>query len=181
MVWSASFTIFCLARCWEASLPVGNTRHERKGRAPCGLRAGPAVPEPAHPNGDPPLLGSHQAATGDVLVTVTEFRRLALSFPETQERVHMGHPDFRVAGKIFATLAWPAKGWSMVKLTPEQQGMFVQAHPKAFVPVKGAWGRRGCTNVHLSKARAAAVRGALVAAWLNTAPKRLAQALEPTQ
>jgi len=116
-----------------------------------------------------------------VLVTVTEFRRLALSFPETQERVHMGHPDFRVAGKIFATLAWPAKGWSMVKLTPEQQAMFVQAHPKAFVPVKGAWGRRGCTNVHLIRARTAAVRGALVAAWPNTAPKRLGRALGPTK
>jgi hypothetical protein len=113
-----------------------------------------------------------------VLVTVTEFRRLALSFPETEERGHMGHPDFRVAGKIFATLAWPAKGWSMVKLTPEQQAMFVRAQPGAFVPVKGAWGRRGCTNVRLSKAKAAAVRGALVAAWLNTAPKRLAQALD---
>jgi hypothetical protein len=113
-----------------------------------------------------------------VLVTVTEFRRLALRFPETREQAHMGHPDFRVAGKIFATLAWPAKGWSMVKLTPEQQAMFVRAQPGAFVPVKGAWGRRGCTNVRLSKAKAAAVRGALVAAWLNTAPKRLAQALD---
>jgi hypothetical protein len=69
----------------------------------------------------------------------------------------------------------------MVKLTPAQQAMFVQAHPQAFVPVKGAWGRRGCTNVHLGTARIAAVRGALLAAWLNTAPKRLAQALEPPQ
>jgi hypothetical protein len=111
-------------------------------------------------------------------VTVTEFRRLALSFPETEERAHMGHPDFRVARKIFATLGWPAKGWSMVKLTPDQQAMFVRAQPGAFVPVTGAWGRRGCTNVHLSKAKAAAVRGALVAAWLNIAPKRLAQALD---
>ncbi len=67
----------------------------------------------------------------------------------------MGHPDFRVAGKIFAPLAWPANGWSMVKLTPEQQAMFVRAQPGAFVPVKGAWGRRGATNVRLSKAKAA--------------------------
>src|SRR5260370_15788382 len=113
MVWSASFTIFCLARCWEASLPGGNTRHERKGTAPCRLRAGRAVPEPAHPNGDPPLLGSHQAATGDVLVTVTEFRRLALRLPETEERVPMGHPDLRLAGKILATLARPANACSI--------------------------------------------------------------------
>jgi hypothetical protein len=93
----------------------------------------------------------------------------------------MGHPDFRVAGKIFATLDWPAKGWSMVKLTPEQQAMVVRAQPGAFAPVKGAWGRRGCTNVRRSKAKAAAVRGALIAASLNTAPKRLAQALETTR
>ena len=114
-------------------------------------------------------------------MTVTEFRRLALSFPETREPVHMGHPDFRVAGKIFATLTWPAKGWSTVKLTPEQQAMVVRAQPRAFAPVKGAWGRRGCTNVRLSKAKAAVVRGALIAACLNTAPKRLAQALETTR
>jgi hypothetical protein len=115
-----------------------------------------------------------------VVVTGTRFRQLALSFPETEERVHMGHPDFRVAGRIFATLAWPVKGWRMVKLTPEQQAIFVRAQPEAFVPVKGAWGLGGCTNVRLGKAKVAAVRGALVAAWLNTAPKRLARALETT-
>lgn len=114
-------------------------------------------------------------------VTVTQFRRLALDCPETREHAHRGHPDFRVAGKIFATLAYPAKGWAMVKLTPEQQEMFVRAQPGAFVPVKGAWGRRGATNVLLRKAKTAAVRGALVAAWLNTAPKRLAQARETTE
>lgn len=112
-------------------------------------------------------------------MTETQFRRLALDFPETREHAHGGHPDFRVAGKVFATLAYPAKGWGMVKLTLDQQAMFVRAQPEAFVPVKGGWGKRGATNVRLAKAKTRAVRGALVAAWLNTAPKRLAHALEP--
>ncbi len=90
----------------------------------------------------------------------------------------MGHPDFRVRGKIFATLAWPDASWGMVKLTAEQQRMFVRGAPAAFVPVRGAWGRRGATNVRLARARPAAVRGALVAAWLNTAPASLAAQLE---
>jgi hypothetical protein len=82
----------------------------------------------------------------------------------------MGHPDFRVRGKIFVTLAWPDASWGMVKLTPEQQRMFVRGGAAAFVPVADGWGRRGSTNVRLALARPAAVRGALVAAWLNTAP-----------
>ena len=90
----------------------------------------------------------------------------------------MGHPDFRVRGKIFATLAWPDASWGMVKLTPEQQRMFVRGRPAAFMPVAGGWGRRGSTNVRLALARPAAVRGALVAAWLNTAPASLAAQLE---
>jgi hypothetical protein len=85
----------------------------------------------------------------------------------------MGHPDFRVRGKIFATLPKPDDDLGMVKLTPDQQTAFVQAEPKVFQPVKGGWGRRGATCVHLGAATAVSVRQALVAAWRNTAPKRL--------
>jgi hypothetical protein len=112
-------------------------------------------------------------------VTAAQFRRVALSLPEARPGGHMGHPDFRVRGKIFATLAWPDAEWGMVKLTPEQQRMFVRGSPAAFVPVPGSWGRRGSTNVRLARARPAAVRGALVAAWLNTAPASLTARLEP--
>jgi len=86
----------------------------------------------------------------------------------------MEHPDFRVGGKIFATLGYPGDGWGMVKLTPEQQKTFVKAEPAVFAPVKGGWGRRGATNVTLKSASQAAVRAALVMAWRNTAPKRVA-------
>ncbi len=79
-----------------------------------------------------------------------EFRRMALSFPETEAKSHMGHPDFRVAGKIIATLGYPDKARGMVKLTPIEQRMFVEAEPKAFAPCSGAWGRRGATGVKLS-------------------------------
>ena len=113
-------------------------------------------------------------------MTSEEFRKLALSFPETTESAHMRHPDFRVAGKIFATLAYPDKHWGMVKLTPEQQEEFTSAERAVFVPVKGGWGRRGATNVRLTAARKASVRRALAAAWCNTAPKRLAQQFEAT-
>ena len=79
----------------------------------------------------------------------------------------MRHPDFRVGGKIFATLAYPDDSWGMVKLAPEQQFNFVSTYPDAFQPVKGAWGLKGCTNVHLAKATAAALRPAMQAAWEN--------------
>jgi hypothetical protein len=107
-------------------------------------------------------------------MTVSEFRRLALSLPEAVESWHMDHPDFRVAGKVFATLGYPDKGWGMVKLFPDQQESFIKAEPKAFVPAKGSWGRRGSTCVLLKSAKKASLRKAMVAAWLNAAPKLLA-------
>jgi hypothetical protein len=107
-------------------------------------------------------------------MTAQEFRRLALSLPQTSVATHQGHPDFRVAGRIFATLGYPRRGWGMVKLSPEQQELFVRAQPAAFVPVTGAWGRAGATSVRLRAARKGAVREALLFAWRNRAPKRLA-------
>ena len=106
-------------------------------------------------------------------MTANDFRRLALSFPETVEKAHMDHPDFRVAGKIFATLGYPEDGWAMVKLTPVEQEMFVKAQPSVFNPCTGAWGRRGATNVRLKAARKPTLRRALEAAWRLTAPKTL--------
>jgi hypothetical protein len=97
---------------------------------------------------------------------------MALSLPEAAELAHMGHPDFRVRGKIFATLG-PDEAWGMVKLTPEQQGQFNRAEPEVFVPIPGGWGRRGATQVHLELATEDTLRPALVAAWRNIAPKRL--------
>ena len=110
-------------------------------------------------------------------MTPDEFRSLALSLPEAVEQAHMGHPDFRVGGKIFATLG-PAEAWGMVKLTPEQQAAFIGSAPGMFEAFDNAWGRQGATKVILRLARKATVRTALMAAWRNTAPKRLSQQLE---
>jgi len=110
-------------------------------------------------------------------MTADEFRSLALSLPEAVEEAHMGHPDFRVRGKIFATLG-PKGDWGMVKLTPDQQKSFAGAEPAIFHPASGAWGRRGSTIVRLADADESTVRQALIAAWRNTAPKRLAQQYE---
>ena len=112
-------------------------------------------------------------------MTAKDFRQLALALPETEERAHMNHPDFRVAGKIFATLAYPDKTRGMVKLSPEDQHYFSKDHPTIFVPIKGTWGRRGATTVHLKAANKEVVTQALQAAWRNTAPKRLLQTGEP--
>jgi hypothetical protein len=101
------------------------------------------------------------------------FRRLALSLPEACESSHVGHPDFRVRKRIFATLAYPNAAWGMVKLTPAQQKRFVRAHPSLFKPVAGGWGLKGATNVKLRTATVAALRPALVAAWKNAAPPSL--------
>jgi hypothetical protein len=121
------------------------------------------------------MLADARFVHGDWNVTVNDFRRLALALPETAESAHMDHPDFRVRGKIFATLGHPAKGWGMVKLTPEQQHYFSKAEPAVFVPVKGPWGRRGATSVHLKTVSKEALQRAISAAWRNTAPKRLAE------
>jgi hypothetical protein len=107
-------------------------------------------------------------------MTPAGFRRLALALPETSEVGHMGHPDFRVGGKIFATLGYPDDGWGMVKLTPDQQEALVSAEPAVFAPVKGGWGRGGATNVRLRAARVASLRLALATAWRNVAPRALA-------
>ncbi|HVN17150.1 MAG TPA: MmcQ/YjbR family DNA-binding protein [Dongiaceae bacterium] len=106
-------------------------------------------------------------------MTAVQFRKLALSHPETEERQHMEHPDFRVAGKIFATLGYPDKTRGMVKLSPEDQHNFCKDYPDMFVPVKGTWGRRGATSVNLKAAKKDVVSRAIDAAWRNNAPKRL--------
>lgn len=106
-------------------------------------------------------------------MTSEEFRKMALSLPEALEAAHMGHPDFRVGKKIFATLSPSGQGWAMVKLTPEQQASFIEADPKVFSAFNGAWGRNGATRVHLRAAKKATLRAALVFAWRNTAPQRL--------
>jgi len=106
-------------------------------------------------------------------MTAADFRKLALALPEAEERAHMDHPDFRVGGKIFATLGYPDKSCGMVKLSPEEQHYFSKAEPDVFVPAKGAWGRRGATSVHLKAARKETLSKAIQAAWRNSAPKRL--------
>ncbi|MGI8958690.1 MAG: MmcQ/YjbR family DNA-binding protein [Bryobacteraceae bacterium] len=98
-------------------------------------------------------------------MTAEDFRRLALSFPDAVESAHMRHPDFRVHGKIFATLHYPDESWGMVKLSPEDQQTLVHAQPEAFVPVKGAWGLQGCTSVRLEAADESTLTQALGIAW----------------
>lgn len=110
-------------------------------------------------------------------MTAHEFRRLALSLPEVTEASHMGHPDFRMKKRIFATLGHPGPGWAMIKLAPEEQEWLVRADPDTFTPVPGAWGRAGCTNVRLRSARKGPVLEALTSAWRRRAPKSLAAQL----
>lgn len=90
----------------------------------------------------------------------------------------MNHPDFRVRGKIFATLGYPDRKWAMVKLTPDQQEVFVADEPDAFVPAAGTWGSQGSTTVRLSAAKRETLRRAILAAWCNAAPKPLAKKRE---
>ena len=101
------------------------------------------------------------------------FRKLALAMNGVVEGAHMGHPDFRVHGKIFATLHLDEQ-WGMVKLTPEQQQHFVQQAPDTFTPEKGAWGRRGYTAVRLDAAENDALGEAMTLAWQNVSRKRRA-------
>jgi hypothetical protein len=106
-------------------------------------------------------------------MTADDFRRLALALPEATEAAHMAHPDFRVQNKIFATL-WPKEERGVVMLTPDQQKVLTELKPPVFTPVPGAWGRRGSTNVNLEAADEISLASALLMAWRNKAPKRLA-------
>ncbi|MBA2306291.1 MAG: MmcQ/YjbR family DNA-binding protein [Acidobacteria bacterium] len=112
-------------------------------------------------------------------MTSEDFRRLALDLDATVEASHMGHPDFRVNGRIFATLH-ADDAWGTVKLTPEEQQEFIRSFPAVFVPAAGAWGRQGYTNVALKAATTPAVRGAMLLAWQNTAAKPRARRSSPS-
>ncbi|HEX4004783.1 MAG TPA: MmcQ/YjbR family DNA-binding protein [Acidobacteriaceae bacterium] len=111
-------------------------------------------------------------------MTPEAFRKAALHLPDAEEREHMHHPDFRVGGRIFATLGYPSEEFAMVKLFPDQQRDFIAAAPATFVPVKGAWGRQGCTSVCLRAAKAAIVKEALHAAWRNASVRVALRKLE---
>ncbi len=104
-------------------------------------------------------------------MTANQFRTLVLSFPDAEERAHHGHPDFRVGGRIFATLGYPDQTRGMVQLTSEQQAELIHDHPLVFSPAAGAWGRNGSTNVHLPKATPAVLKTAVEAAYKNAVGK----------
>ena len=105
-------------------------------------------------------------------MTAKGFRRIALALPEVVESAHMGHADFRVGRKIFASLG-PKEDWGMVKLPPDEQADLLEDGSGAYTPAAGAWGVWGCTIIQLRDAKEATVRQALKAAWRHNAPKRL--------
>jgi hypothetical protein len=94
-----------------------------------------------------------------------DFRRIALSLEGAEEGSHHGQADFRVGGKIFATLAAEKQGYGNLMLTPEQQAIFVEELPEVFLPVHGGWGRNGATHVRLAVVNEDVLEGALRTAW----------------
>lgn len=110
-------------------------------------------------------------------MTPADFRRIALSFDGAEESSHMGSPDFRVDGRIFATLASQSHGYGNIKLTPELQAGFIADMPEVFVPIAGGWGKTGMTHVRLAKVTEDVLTGALQTAWKlrvekNASPRR---------
>ena len=99
------------------------------------------------------------------MATIDDFRRLALGLDGAEESSHMGSPDFRVGGRIFATLAHQSQGYGNLMLTAEVQAAFVDEAPDVFVPVAGGWGRMGATHLRLAAADEDTVAGALRTAW----------------
>jgi hypothetical protein len=104
-------------------------------------------------------------------VTAAGFRRIALGLNDAVEEAHHGHPDFRVGGRIFATLGYPDTKWGVVMLTPDQQRGFVRDYPTAFAPASGAWGAQGSTTVRLNAVEEEALGEALTLAWRNAVEK----------
>jgi hypothetical protein len=101
-------------------------------------------------------------------MTAAQFRRLAVGMTGAVEGEHMGHPDFRANGRIFATLHGDGRH-GIVKVTPDQQAALVSNHPEAFLPESGAWGASGCTRVVLHAADVESVGAAMTRAWQNSA------------
>src|SRR5277367_2733739 len=98
-------------------------------------------------------------------MTVNDFRRIALTFEGAEESSHMGSPDFRIGGRIFATLAAQSQGYGNLMITPAMQAEFVESEPEVFVAIPGGWGRNGATHVVLANANEDLLVGALRAAW----------------
>ena len=98
-------------------------------------------------------------------MTAADFRRIALNLEGAEESSHMGAPDFRVDGRIFATLASQSEGYGNLMLTVEQQQAFIADRPDLFIPIKGGWGRMGMTHIILAKADEGSLTGALTTAW----------------
>jgi hypothetical protein len=112
------------------------------------------------------------------MMTASDFRRLALGMKDAIEAAHMGHPDFRLNGRIFATIH-PDPAYGMVKLTPDQQQDFLRTGADVFAPENGAWGRSGCTRVTLAAADEETVGEAMTLAWQNIARANAAQTKKP--
>src|SRR5271170_654119 len=115
-------------------------------------------------------------------MTAADFRKLALNLEGAEEGSHMGSPDFRVGGRIFATLASQSKGYGNLMLALEQQAAFVEELPEVFVPIAGGWGRMGMTHIRLAAAHEDVLAGALRTAWKlrvekNAQPGRKKRAL----
>lgn len=118
-------------------------------------------------------------------MNAVDFRRIALSLEGAEEGSHMGSPDFRVGGRIFATLASLSEGYGNLMLTPQQQAAFVDEAPDVFVPIPGGWGRMGMTHIRLAETNEDMLAGALRTAWKlrvekngNTGGKKRASAAE---
>jgi hypothetical protein len=112
-------------------------------------------------------------------MNIHDFRRLALSLPGAEESSHMGSPDFRVGGRIFATLAAAKLGYGNIMITPEQQSAFVEELPEVFIPVPGGWGRDGATHINLAVANEDVVLGALQTAYKNRVEKNAKTTSKP--
>jgi hypothetical protein len=113
--------------------------------------------------------------------TAADFRRIALSFEGAEEGSHMGAVDFRVGGRIFATLASVQQGYGNLALDPEQQAEFVADQPKIFLPIHGGWGRMGMTHIRLAEADEEILRGALRTAWQLRIEKNLKTKKRPSR
>ncbi len=124
-----------------------------------------------HTTGAPSLDLREKVGGNESRMDAKDFRRIALSLEGAEEGSHHGQADFRVGGKIFATLAAEKQGYGNLMLTPEQQAAFVEELPEVFLPIHGGWGRNGATHVRLAVVSEDVLEGALRTAWKRRAEK----------
>lgn len=102
------------------------------------------------------------------MVSIQNFKNLALSFPGVTEQPHFEKTSFRTNKKIFATLNEP-ENRACLKFSLVDQSVFCAFDKEVIFPVPNKWGKQGWTLIDLNKIRKPMLKDALTQAYCQVA------------